>query len=315
MPRLLRRTLSNPLFFAILTSLFIVSMCAVAPESVSVLGALVLHPDSRLTAAQARTGCVYWVRPGDNLFRIGIRYGVSYRYLASLNGIPNPNLIFAGTPLAVPCAPNPRPIPTPANCAPSLTYTVQPGNNLFRIALAYGSLVEWIRSANNLYGRVLRPGMELTVPCPGSVQYGPVPEPPAGVATVAPPGEVVTPETTPATAVPPPTGTTPTTPAPPTSNSIVVKIFADHFEPNSATIKAGTNVAWTNQDTNAHIIACPECAPNALFNSPANQHTVQPNEIYQYTFSNIGTYDIILQDNQNAKISITVVPSQGTPSP
>jgi LysM repeat protein len=41
------------------------------------------------------------VQPGQNLFRIGLIYGVSWTYLASLNGIWNPNAIYAGQTLCV----------------------------------------------------------------------------------------------------------------------------------------------------------------------------------------------------------------------
>lgn len=44
----------------------------------------------------------YVVRPGDNLFRIALRYGLSYTYLAQYNGIPNPALIRVGQVLRIP---------------------------------------------------------------------------------------------------------------------------------------------------------------------------------------------------------------------
>lgn len=47
--------------------------------------------------------CRYLVRPGDNLFRIGLKYGVSWTVLAQANGLRNPNWIFANTYLRVPC--------------------------------------------------------------------------------------------------------------------------------------------------------------------------------------------------------------------
>lgn len=46
---------------------------------------------------------VYLVRPGDNLFRIGLRFGVNYLVLAQFNRLRNPNLIFFGMPLFIPC--------------------------------------------------------------------------------------------------------------------------------------------------------------------------------------------------------------------
>ena len=53
----------------------------------------------------------YFVRRGDNLFRIGLRFGFSPARLASFNGLRNPNLIFAGMRLAIPCSS--RPVPPP----------------------------------------------------------------------------------------------------------------------------------------------------------------------------------------------------------
>ncbi len=43
----------------------------------------------------------YTVRPGDTLFGISRRFGVSVRYLVRLNGISNPNLIFPGRVLRI----------------------------------------------------------------------------------------------------------------------------------------------------------------------------------------------------------------------
>jgi LysM repeat protein len=45
---------------------------------------------------------LYTVRAGDNLFRIALRYNVSYIYLASYNGISNPHLIWVGQVIHIP---------------------------------------------------------------------------------------------------------------------------------------------------------------------------------------------------------------------
>ncbi len=44
----------------------------------------------------------YVVRPGDNLYRISLRFGVSMAALANANGIANINLVFAGQVLMIP---------------------------------------------------------------------------------------------------------------------------------------------------------------------------------------------------------------------
>jgi hypothetical protein len=47
--------------------------------------------------------CTQWytVRPGDTLYKIGVKYGVSWTYLAKINNIPNPNKIYAGQVICV----------------------------------------------------------------------------------------------------------------------------------------------------------------------------------------------------------------------
>ncbi|MGB8643853.1 MAG: LysM peptidoglycan-binding domain-containing protein [Anaerolineae bacterium] len=191
---------------------------------------------------ESATGCTYYIRSGDNLFRIGLLYGVSYNYLAQLNGIPDPNLIYAGTSISVPCTGSGGggvPVAIPQNCGASQSYTVVPGDNLFRIAYNFKTSLDWVRSANNLYGRVLRPGMVLTIPCPNTVQYREVP-PPSGDTQPIPP---------PATAVPPQPGATPTPP-----QGVQVLIQNRQFSQQVVPVLPGTTVIWTNQDTASHTI-------------------------------------------------------------
>ncbi len=48
-------------------------------------------------------GCFYRVRYGDTLSRIALWYGTTAAYLAAVNHIANPNRIYAGQWLRVPC--------------------------------------------------------------------------------------------------------------------------------------------------------------------------------------------------------------------
>ncbi len=48
------------------------------------------------------SGQYYWVQPGDNLFAIGLRFGVNIYRIAEANGILNLNRIYAGVPLLIP---------------------------------------------------------------------------------------------------------------------------------------------------------------------------------------------------------------------
>jgi LysM repeat protein len=45
---------------------------------------------------------VYVVRPGDTLFSIALRYGVTIQAIMSANGLFNPNLVFVGQSLRIP---------------------------------------------------------------------------------------------------------------------------------------------------------------------------------------------------------------------
>lgn len=48
-------------------------------------------------------GCTYRVKFGDSLSKIAVHFGTSTGYLASVNHIANPNRIYAGQWLRVPC--------------------------------------------------------------------------------------------------------------------------------------------------------------------------------------------------------------------
>jgi LysM repeat protein len=73
------------------------------------------------------------VQPGENMFRIALRYGTTVEAIASANGIANPALIYVGQTLVVPASGAQPPSPPTGET----TYVVQPGDNLFRIALRY----------------------------------------------------------------------------------------------------------------------------------------------------------------------------------
>lgn len=45
---------------------------------------------------------VYIVKPGDNLFRIALRNNVSLAYLAQVNGIANPSMVYVGQSICIP---------------------------------------------------------------------------------------------------------------------------------------------------------------------------------------------------------------------
>jgi LysM repeat protein len=62
-------------------------------------------------ASAQGSGQVHVVQPGENLFRIALRYRVSVQALASINGIANPAQIYMGQTLIIPAYGNPASTP------------------------------------------------------------------------------------------------------------------------------------------------------------------------------------------------------------
>lgn len=82
---------------------------------------------------------IYVVQPGDTLFGIAQRFGVSFVDLLALNQLPNPEQLVVGQAILIP-----RPPRTP------LVYTVVPGDTLFQLANLFGTTVAAIAAANNI---------------------------------------------------------------------------------------------------------------------------------------------------------------------
>lgn len=92
----------------------------------------------------------YTVRPGDSMFLIAQRFGVSLNALIAANPhISNPSQIFPGDVLCVPGQQQPQ-CRMPASCPPGFQgrYTVQPGDTMFTIAQRFGVSVNALIAAN-----------------------------------------------------------------------------------------------------------------------------------------------------------------------
>ncbi len=104
---------------------------------------------------KAPAGVIHIVQPGENLFRIALRYGTTVEAIARANGIVNPRLILVGQKLIIPGV----------TAAPGRIHIVQPGENLFRIALRYGTTPQAIALANNLPNiNLIYVGQRLRIP-------------------------------------------------------------------------------------------------------------------------------------------------------
>jgi LysM repeat protein len=110
---------------------------------------------------------VYYVRYGDTLFSIAMRFGTNVPAIMQANGLMS-DYIYAGQRLIIPLYPiTPGPTatlyPTPSNF--DCTYTVQYRDTVYSIGYRYG--VPWyvLMQANYMYTPYLRVGQVLRVPC------------------------------------------------------------------------------------------------------------------------------------------------------
>ncbi len=100
--------------------------------------------DVRLTLAPpaAQQACYYTVRRGDTLSAIAQRFGTTVAWLVKANALANPNLIYIGQRLVVPCVPGDPP--------EVRVHTVRFGETLSGIAARYGTTVAELVRLNNL---------------------------------------------------------------------------------------------------------------------------------------------------------------------
>lgn len=103
------------------------------------------------------------VQPGENLAAIAARYGTSAQALARANGIGDPNVVVAGTRLAVGSAGGGGTTGQPSGGSDG--HTVQPGENLTAIAARYGTTAKALAQANGIADpNVVIAGTRIRVP-------------------------------------------------------------------------------------------------------------------------------------------------------
>jgi LysM repeat protein len=120
-------------------------------------------------AAPSGGGGTHVVQAGENLFRIGLRYGLTVDQLLAANGLSNPDQVYAGQMLTISggngsAAPTTSAAPAPATST-STTHVVQAGETLFRIALRYNVSLSALTTANQLgSANMIYAGQRLVIP-------------------------------------------------------------------------------------------------------------------------------------------------------
>jgi LysM repeat protein len=118
----------------------------------------VTHIPGEETPEASDDGFVYIVKIGDNLYRIALRFGMTMQELADANGITNPSLIYVGQRIIIPGqvtppgseTPSPEPPPAETQAPPgtNVSYVVQAGDTLFRIAIRHNTTVNVLLNLN-----------------------------------------------------------------------------------------------------------------------------------------------------------------------
>jgi LysM repeat protein len=169
----------------------------IADTRIIYVGQVLIIPDPANTPTQDMTQpvvenslvagdtIIHTVQRGESLYNIARQYGMTWQELATLNGIVDPNTIYAGqqltivqpaaattqetAPVADTTAPVEESTPAPTTDSVTTTHVVQPGEWLSSIARQYG--VDWmsIARANNITDpNTLYAGQVLIIPAPGS---------------------------------------------------------------------------------------------------------------------------------------------------
>jgi len=126
----------------------------------------------------AAGSCTHTVAPGDTLYRISVKYGISVTQLKQANPQVTSDIIQPGDVLKIPncdatgntgstvTQPTAEPnVPATALPSGSQTYVVKRGDTLYTIGLKFGVSAKAIQEANNISNPDrISPGQELVIP-------------------------------------------------------------------------------------------------------------------------------------------------------
>ena len=124
----------------------------------------------------------YTVQPGDSLWKIAKDYDVTLDSILKANGLTKSSVIKVGQSVQIPLTtPELAPAPpmeealsgTSMAMNANIPYTVQPGDNLTRIAKQFNTSVSAIKAANNRRADTIRVGETLLIPGEASTESQP----------------------------------------------------------------------------------------------------------------------------------------------
>ena len=115
---------------------------------------------------------MYYVHSGDSLYRIAHNHGISLSTLLEWNNLSVDSIIYPGQGLIVSDGSSPTSEQAEESTSSSeetasesteTTYTVQPGDGLWRIAKNHGLTLDELKSMNQLTSNIIQPGQVLIV--------------------------------------------------------------------------------------------------------------------------------------------------------
>lgn len=125
----------------------------------------------RTGLAEGANPTVHVVHRGDTLYSVARRYGTTANAIAVANGLRNPNWIYVGQRLVIPGT-----TAASSSASSGSAHVVQRGENLYRIALRYGTTAQALAQANNLSNTwLIYAGQRLVIPGGGSASPAPSP--------------------------------------------------------------------------------------------------------------------------------------------
>lgn len=114
----------------------------------------------------ASAAVMHEVQPGETLSEIAARYDTTVAQLATINGLPDPDFILAGTNLTI--EPD---LPADSDNAQVVAqdYEVQPGDTLWALAQKFGVTVEDLAARNGIADpNLITVGAQLVIPAPSA---------------------------------------------------------------------------------------------------------------------------------------------------